>query len=442
MDTHAIVSSEVPPKLAGRGPLHVGVLVDLPLSPRAGGHVRCWERLAEAARKHPELLDLTIHFMGAEPEERSIGASVRYAIEPPVFSTERLRFLRGVPDHTDLAPWHARLARRLRRYDVIHTTDAYFAYARTAMRVGRKRGIPIVNSVHTNTPEYARIFSAQIVEQLFGGGLVSDLLLRHCRMAHRIEASMRAQLAAYQERCAFCFVSRPEQLDPIRERLHGRAALLRRGIDHHLFHPAKRDRAWLFQTHGIPADRVVIMCAGRLNQGKNVLLLADAIGELVQRDHNVQLLCAGEGDLRGSILRRLGERATCPGNIGDTDHLARLYASADVFAFPSRVEESANVVLEALSSGLPVLVAEESGMGRVVVPGDNGLVLPGHASMVWADTLAMLGADGACRERMGARARAHAERRVPSWEDVLLEDLLPRWQAAAGLDHALQPAAA
>ena len=45
-------------------PLKVGVLVDLTLSQDAGGHVKCWERIAEAAIGLGDRLDLTVHFNG------------------------------------------------------------------------------------------------------------------------------------------------------------------------------------------------------------------------------------------------------------------------------------------------------------------------------------------------------------------------------------------
>ena len=48
-------------------PLKVGVLVDLALTADAGGHVKCWQRLAEAATGYDDRLDLTVHFNGPEP---------------------------------------------------------------------------------------------------------------------------------------------------------------------------------------------------------------------------------------------------------------------------------------------------------------------------------------------------------------------------------------
>ena len=108
------------------------MLVDLALTPDAGGQVKCWQRLAEAAADQGDGLDLAVHFSGPAPRRIVLSPSVRYELLPPVLSTARL--ISGVPDHTDVAPWHPKLARALRAYDVIHTTDAFFCYAQTAMR--------------------------------------------------------------------------------------------------------------------------------------------------------------------------------------------------------------------------------------------------------------------------------------------------------------------
>jgi glycosyltransferase involved in cell wall biosynthesis len=412
-----------------RTPLRVAVLVDLPLGAAAGGHVRCWERLAEAARDFPDALDVTVHFMGLEPERRELSDTVRYRIDPPVFGTHRLPFLSHVPDHTDLSPWHPTLARRLAQYDVIHTTDAYFAYARTAMVVSRRLNIPIVNSVHTNTPAYARLFTAETIERLFGGTAIARLLLARFDVAQCMERRMLRQLARYQRECAFVLVSRPDQLADIRQRLGERAGLLRRGIDRRMFHPAGRNRAWLAQHYGVPPERFTILAAGRLNRGKNILLLAEAVESLLRQGVDAHLICAGEGEERAAVIERLGPATTCPGHVEPAE-LARLYASADVFALPSRIEESANVLLEALASGLPVLVAGDSGMGRAVRDRETGMVLPGSEPAAWAEALAELALQPARRRAMAAAARDYAEASVPSWHDVLAQDLLPRWEAA------------
>ncbi|MGH7072918.1 MAG: glycosyltransferase [Stellaceae bacterium] len=429
MDTR--IAPEPPLLVRSAAPrLRVAVLVDLPFGATAGGHVRCWQRMAEAATGFADTLDLTVHFSGTEPQCLRLSDNVRYRIEPPVFSTSRVGFLSRVPDHTDLAPWHPRLARALENCDVIHTTDAYFAYARTAVRVGQRKRIPLVNSVHTNTPEYARLFTGQIVERAFGTGAAARLIVTGIGLPQRVERRMRRRLAAHQRECAFALVSRPEQLADVRALLGGRAGLLRRGIDRAAFHPARRDRAWLKAQYGVSTHAFVVLAAGRLNRGKNIHLLAEAIEHLVRHGIDAHLICAGDGEERRSIAARLGPHASCPGMVEPAE-LARLYATADLFALPSRIEESANVLYEALASGLPALVARDSGMGRAVRDGKTGLVLPGDDAAAWADAIAGLAAARERRNAMADAARYYAESTLPTWSEVLTEDLLPHWESAA-----------
>jgi glycosyltransferase involved in cell wall biosynthesis len=407
--------------------LRVGVLVDLPFGPHSGGHVKCWMRLAKAAERCAGELDLTVYFTGSEAGEFPIADNVRYAIVPSVFSTARVGFLSHVPDHTDLAPWHPWIAAALARFDVIHTTDAYFTYARTALRVARRRRVPLVNSVHTNTPEYARIFTGQTIDKLFGQGLVARALRSGLRVPEFVERRMLRQLERHHRACDFVLVSRPSQLETIGSVLPGRTALLRRGVEHHLFRPAIRNRGWLAAEFGIAPETTVVLYVGRLNHGKNVGIVAQAVASLVGRGLPVHLLCAGAGDERDAILARLGPHASCPGNM-DPDTLATVYASSDLFAFPSEIEEYANVVLEALASGLPVMVSGRSSMGRILIENVTGLVLPGDHAGRWADAIAALVADPARRRDMSHAARAYAERRLPSWGEVLSSDLLPHWR--------------
>jgi glycosyltransferase involved in cell wall biosynthesis len=411
-------------------PLRVGVLVDLAWSKQAGGHVKCWERLSRAATELGGALDLTIHFSGAASARQELADNVRYIIEPPVFSTASLRFLAHVPDHTDLAPWHPRLARALGHYDVIHTTDAYFAYARTALRFAGARGVPLVNSVHTNTPEYTRLYTGLTIERLVGKGAIARLLHGRLDVAGRAEARMRRRLLAHQMRCRFVLVSRRDELAACGSAMPGRVGLLRRGIDRNFFHPDQRDRAWLQQRFGIGREEIVLLFAGRIDSGKNVGLLVEAARALQAQGAPVHLFCAGEGSERAAIRASLGERASCPGNLAP-EELAPLYASADIFAFPSAIEEFANVVPEALASGLPVLLCDSSAMAGCIRGAGAGFALPVQAPQAWREVIAML---AACPERRAhvARAARHlAEAELPSWREVLEQDLMPRWRDAA-----------
>jgi glycosyltransferase involved in cell wall biosynthesis len=87
--------------------------------------------------------------------------------------------------------------------------------------------------------------------------------------------------------------------------------------------------------------------------------------------------------------------------------------------------------VEALASGLPALFACGSGVAAQMADCPAVRVLPGDRPADWAVAIAELAAaPERCRE-LGRLARDYIETRVPSWEDVVTEDLLPVWQAAA-----------
>ncbi|MBM3540987.1 MAG: glycosyltransferase, partial [Alphaproteobacteria bacterium] len=358
---------------AAETPLSVGVLVDLERGVMAGGHVKCWERLAEAAARSSARIDLTVYFEGAETRTENVAPHVRLGEMPPAFGTRRLPFLSAIPDHTDLAPLHPRLLRRLLRHDVLHTTDAFFAQARTARLAARLGGAVLVNSLHTDTPAYTRIYAAAIIRLLCGDGLFGRLLVGRWRLPERLEARMARRLARHVARCH-------ASLD---------RKALRRGIDTHRFAPARRDRARLAREMGVGEDRLVLAFAGRLEDGKGVMTLARASRRLLDRGLPIHAVFAGVGRRRADIESLLGAHASFPGAV-DQERLAWLYASADLFVFPSAIEVSPNVVLEAKASGVPVVVAPAGGGRFVGESGVDGFVVEDAREEAWADAIARL----------------------------------------------------
>ena len=67
------------------------------LTADAGGHVKCWQRLAEAATGYDDRLDLTVHFNGPEPRRIELSPSVRYVLLPPVDDIHYVRTISETP---------------------------------------------------------------------------------------------------------------------------------------------------------------------------------------------------------------------------------------------------------------------------------------------------------------------------------------------------------
>jgi len=411
--------------------LNVGVVVDLFWEPDAGGHVKCWERFAEAAINEPGL-DLTIYFLGDRKQVVTIAPNVRYMTRRPLLDTNRIWFLDKMPDHTDLAPMHPRFMRHWRRLHVLHTTDAFFTLARTAMRFARITGRPLVNSIHTDTPRYTRVYSERALGRLFGGGRFGRWVTSTAHIHEFMGEMMQRKLDRYVQRCDWVLGNDVEEGPTPRTDIPAdRFSVLRRGIDKDAFHPEKRDRARLKCRFGIPMDRLVMLFAGRLDPDKSVMTSAHAARILLDRGVPIHALFAGEGSQRKEVEALLGPHATLTGAVPQSE-LAWLYASADLFVFPSRNEISPNVVVEAKASGLPIVVSAEGGSSRFIREhAEDGVILDDDHPAHWAEEIELLCLDSERRLAMGERARYSVENQWPSWRDVLRQDLVPVWQAVA-----------
>ena len=88
------------------------------------------------------------------------------------------------------------------------------------------------------------------------------------------------------------------------------------------------------------------------------------------------------------------------------DELARRYVDADVFALLSRHEPWGVVVNEAAASGLPLVLSDRVGAAYdLLLPGENGFIVPSEDVRAAADALRRLAADADLRHRMGQRSR-------------------------------------
>ena len=104
--------------------------------------------------------------------------------------------------------------------------------------------------------------------------------------------------------------------------------------------------------------------------------------------------------------------------IGRVDHaeLKSWYAQADIFILPSMNEGMSNAMLEALASGLPLLVTRTGGADEVLEEGINGFALEMRSAEDIAEKLLRLRNDRELRTRMAVASRRKAE--AMSWGNV------------------------
>jgi glycosyltransferase involved in cell wall biosynthesis len=407
--------------------LRVAVLIDLPRDKGAGGHVKYWERLAHAAAATDSGIDLTLYFSG-EGGDEELSPDVRLRFLPPMFSSARLKFLPYVPAHTDLAPFHPRLAEELPGYDVIHTTDGFFAFAQTAERIARWNNIPLVTSFHTDTPAYTELFTQITIDGLLGrrfGGLVSRLL----KIPARARASKERRLKKHLQACAAVLAMRAEDIALAKTVIAEQKILpMHLGVDKNLFTAQRQDRGGVMREYGIGTDKFMTLFVGRVDAGKNMPVLMQACAEVVAAGSRLHLIVAGTGPLQDEVKTKLGDRVTMAGTV-EPEKLARLYASVDCLAITSEIEIGGMIGLEALAAGCPVLVSRSSGVAQLF--GDTAAMkMIDSGVAAWKAALAALAGDIAQLSRM--RDAAFMSRgALADWDKVLNNDFIPAWRKVA-----------
>ncbi|KDN48555.1 hypothetical protein RSAG8_02542, partial [Rhizoctonia solani AG-8 WAC10335] len=364
------------------------VLVTENFLPKVDGVTRCLARLLKHLREegHEVMIlgpDVNISTYETYP---IIGtAGVPLMLYPDLkLNFLRPKFLRSIQEF---------------KPDVIHVVDPIWLgpqvlYALRRGLCGSKWTTPnalIVASFHTNLPTYASLFGLKLLEPIMWKWI------RHIHAQCRLTACPTLSTAIML--------------------MHNWIQNMRiwpRGVDLNAFGPHKRclELRGEWGIKGCPGrydqwtnkigypltpppsptpseggshvywnEECVILYAGRLSYEKNLRFLIDSYSSLLdmlgESTPTPIFVFAGEGPARGSLeelccLKKIPARFT--GHLSG-EQLAKCYASADIFAFPSFTETFGQVVLEALASGLPVVGVDADGTRDLVQHERTGLLL-------------------------------------------------------------------
>jgi glycosyltransferase involved in cell wall biosynthesis len=279
------------------------------------------------------------------------------------------------------------------RPDIVHiATEATLGLS--VLRFALRRLFPVVSSFHTNFEQYSRHY---------GVGWAKGLIWRYLRWFHN--------------RTRETYVPSQTTINELARAGFERTVLWKRGVDSSLFRPDEPGRLELRRALGWSPDDVVIVYVSRIAAEKNVEYLADAFAIVAQRRPEVRIMLVGDGPLRPAMERRIGAFAHFTGYRAGNE-LARHYAASDVFAFASLTETFGNVVLEAMSSGLPVVALRAGGVGETVQSGTTGiLVEPYEPPARLAAALLSLVEQPAVRTTMAEAAHRYAVSQ--SWDAIM-----------------------
>jgi glycosyltransferase involved in cell wall biosynthesis len=171
------------------------------------------------------------------------------------------------------------------------------------------------------------------------------------------------------------------------------------------------DKRRIKQELGFNPDDIAIVSVGRLYARKGLFTLVDSMPAVAKRFPNVKFIVSGKGQSDEMLkLTAYAEKIGVRDNLVFTGYypdkkLPLLYQAADVFAFSTFYEHHPFAVLEALSTGLPVVTTRVGGIPETIQNGKNGFLVEPFKPAQFADRILYLLEHPAEAKEMGALAR-------------------------------------
>ena len=200
--------------------------------------------------------------------------------------------------------------------------------------------------------------------------------------------------------------------------VHNDIRIFPKGTDLTLFHPRNRNPS-IWKNWDLNG-RTKILYVGRISKEKDLDILHESFKRIRARASDVELVLVGDGPYLTQLKQ---EMADIPGvlftGFVEGDELAALYASADIFAFPSTTDTYGSVVLESLASGLPVIVSDKGGPQEVIVDGETGVITRARDVDSFTSALWRLIENEPLRTKMGRQGRHRVAQK--SWKNAFQE---------------------
>jgi glycosyltransferase involved in cell wall biosynthesis/predicted metal-dependent phosphoesterase TrpH len=255
--------------------------------------------------------------------------------------------------------------------------------------VARALGLPLVGSYHTELTAYAGLRSGQ-------QHVTDAMALAVGAFYNACDVVLSPSLASDG---ALAGIGMPAE----------KIVRWDRGVDTARFDPALRG------TRLLAPRRLEVLYSGRITREKGAELLAEAFLQARKQEPRLHLVLAGGGPEQEQLAERLGAHATFLGWLSGAE-LARTYANADLFLFPSATDTFGQVILEAQASGLPVVAVAEGGPLSLIEDRVTGLLCEASAPAL-AEAVLELAASPPLRESLSRAALAGVRERT--WERAL-----------------------
>ncbi|MFC0274236.1 glycosyltransferase family 4 protein [Metabacillus herbersteinensis] len=285
--------------------------------------------------------------------------------------------------------------------DIIHVATP-FNIGFCGLHYAKKLNIPVVGSYHTDFDQYLEYYDLQFF---------SKFLWKYMHWFHRPLRKI--------------FVPSQETLEQLRKQGFMNLRIWGRGVDCSLFHP-NYNLAEVREAYQIK-EKFILSYVGRLAPEKDIETLMKLTTQLPEniRD-NVHWLIVGDGPLKEEMMKSSPENMTFAGYLNGVN-LAKVYASSDLFVFPSPTETFGNVVLEAHAAGTPVIGANSGGVKNIIQQGKTGFLCEPKNIDQFSTAIHTILTNETLQKDMGNNAHAYAL--TQTWSQIF-DGLLKEYEGA------------
>lgn len=249
----------------------------------------------------------------------------------------------------------------------------------SAMRAANALRIPVATGFHTRFDDFVAHYGAR---------WLTPVVFAWLRRFHN-----RGGATLVPTRELECFLREHGFDHPVR---------LARGVDTRLFDPARRDRG-LRASWGLDDSDLVVVQVGRFAPEKNLELAVQTFDAIRTAVPGARFVWVGDGPARAALEAAHPDHIFVGMRRGED--LARHFASADLFLFPSLTETFGNVTLESLASGVPLVAFNYGAAREHVRDGVDGRTVPIDRPDLFRDAAVALARDPALRARMAESGR-------------------------------------
>lgn len=166
----------------------------------------------------------------------------------------------------------------------------------------------------------------------------------------------------------------------------------------------------LWESYGVNEDTVKVLYVGRISKEKNVPYLLDtwALFKECYPHLNVELVMVGEGNQKKRAVEMRAKGVHYLGPIIGKE-LSRVYASSDLFVFPSVTDTLGQVVMESAASALPIIVSTTGGPKSLINPHPRSGYALDIVSEIWVEHIRLLVENKELRKSLGESGQSYMQ---------------------------------